>query len=128
MFQSNKSEGQISSILSPEVEIHGDVIASGSMLIYGKVLGSIKAGGTVRTAKGSLVKGNINAKNAMVNGTVEGDLIVEKKVTLGSKSKLLGNLNSQVLGIEEGAQFEGICNMAGRKEAKTSDTTKTPIE
>ena len=103
MFQSNKTEGQISSILSPEVEIHGDVIASGSMLIYGKVLGSIKALGTVRTAKGSLVKGNISAKNAMVNGTVEGDLIVEKKVTLGSKSKLLGNLNSQILVIEEGA-------------------------
>ena len=35
-----KQDNQISSILSPEVEITGDVKVSGSILIYGKIFRS----------------------------------------------------------------------------------------
>ena len=45
MFQLDKTENKInsktSSILGPELEIHGDVKVSGSLLIYGKVFGNI---------------------------------------------------------------------------------------
>ena len=47
MFQLDKSENKMnsktSSILGPEVEIHGDVKVSGSLLIYGKIFGNIKS-------------------------------------------------------------------------------------
>ena len=64
MFQSEKPESKTSSILGPELEIHGDVKVSGSLLIYGKVFGSIQSNGAVRTANGSVVNGNISAKEA----------------------------------------------------------------
>ena len=115
-----KQDNQISSILSPEVEITGDVKVSGSILIYGKVLGKLESKGTVRTAKGSYVKGNIIAKDAQVSGKVDGDLVVNDKVTLGNSAYLTGNLNAKVLVIEEGAQFDGVVNMV-----RNSDGTKT---
>ncbi len=111
-----KQDNQISSILSPEVEIQGDVKVAGSILIYGKVFGKLESKGTVRTAKGSFVKGNIYAREAQVSGKVEGDLIVSEKVTLGNSSFLAGNLNAKVLVIEEGAQFEGVVNMVKKTE------------
>ena len=114
-----KQDNQISSILSPEVEITGDVKVSGSILIYGKVLGKLESKGTVRTAKGSYVKGNIIAKDAQVSGKVDGDLVVNDKVTLGNSAYLTGNLNAKVLVIEEGAQFDGVVNMV-----RNSDGTK----
>ena len=124
MFQSNKLDSKISSktssILGPELEIHGDVKVSGSLLIYGKVLGNIQSNGTVQTANGSLVTGNISAKDITIGGKVEGDLDVEKKVTLGDTSFLTGNLKASILTIEEGAKFDGVCNMI-----KNSQPVKT---
>ena len=124
MFQLDKSENKMnsktSSILGPELEIHGDVKASGSLLIYGKIFGNIQSNGAVRTASGSEVKGNITAKEVTIGGKVDGDVNVEKKVTLGDSSSLSGNLQATTLTIEEGAKFEGVCNMA--KNGKSSNT------
>ena len=121
-----KQDNQISSILSPEVEITGDVKVSGSILIYGKIIGKLESKGTVRTAKGSYVKGNIFAKDAQVSGKVDGDLVVNEKVTLGNSAYLTGNLNAKVLVIEEGAQFDGVVNMVKNSDAlkSTSDNSK----
>jgi cytoskeletal protein CcmA (bactofilin family) len=126
MFQSDKSDNKVSSILGPELEIHGDVKATGSLLIYGKVYGNIESKGSVRTAKGSLVKGNIHARDAIVSGDVEGDVEVEAKVTLGNSSHLSGNLKAAILTIEEGAQFDGACHMVTGKSKidKSSSITE----
>ena len=115
MFQLDKTEKKMnsktSSILGPELEIHGDVKVSGSLLLYGKVYGNIHSSGSVRTADGSEVKGNINANEATIGGKVDGDVDVIKKVTLGDSSKLTGNLKASIVTIEEGAKFEGVCSM-----------------
>ena len=111
MFQSDKPDSNTSSILGPELEIHGDVKVSGSLLIYGKVYGNIQSSGSVRTANGAVVNGNISANDATIGGKVEGDLDVDKKVTLGDTSYLTGNLKASILTIEEGAKFDGVCSM-----------------
>ena len=111
MFQSDKPESKTSSILGPELEINGDVKVSGSLLIYGKVFGNIESNGAVRTAHGSIVTGSISAKEAAIGGKVDGDLDIEQKVTLGETSYLTGNLKAAILTIEEGAKFDGACNM-----------------
>jgi len=126
MFQSDKTDHKInsktSSILGPELEIHGDVKVSGSLLIYGKVYGNIHSNGTVRTANGSSVKGNISAKEATIGGKLDGDLNVDKKATLGDTSLLTGNLKAAILTIEEGAKFEGVCNMSQNKHVEEDIT------
>ena len=122
MFQSVKPENKSSSILGPELEIHGDVKVSGSLLIYGKVFGNIHSNGTVQTANGSVVNGNISARDASISGKVDGDLDIEKKVTLGDTSYLSGNLKASILTIEEGAKFDGVCSMAKNSQATTTET------
>ena len=89
MFQSNKINGNISYILGPEVEIKGDVSVSGDLLIYGTVHGNIKSKGSVNSAKGSLIKGNVTAKNASISGKIEGDLEIESKDPLTSSAATL---------------------------------------
>ena len=122
MFQSEKPESKTSSILGPELEIHGDVKVSGSLLIYGKVFGNIQSSGAVRTANGSVVNGNISAKEAAIGGKVDGDLDIEKKVTLGDTSFLTGNLKAEILTIEEGAKFDGVCSMLKKAQPKKGET------
>ena len=76
-------KNNMSSILGPEVEINGDVKVAGDLLIYGKVYGNIISEGAVNSAMGSLIKGDINAKNASISGTVEGNLNIQSKIILG---------------------------------------------
>ena len=64
----NNSDSKINSIIGPEVEVDGDVRVVGSILIYGKINGGVKATGSVRTARGSCIKGNIESKDANISG------------------------------------------------------------
>ena len=122
MFQSDKNNN-MSSILGPEIEVNGDLTVKGDILIYGTVLGSVECKGKVHTAKGSSIKGNINCKSAYINGNIKGDLVVQDKVVLAKFSQLTGNLVSSALTIEEGAKFDGICNM----QNKASSVNKQKI-
>lgn len=126
MFQSKKINSNISSILGPEVEIKGDVNVTGDLLIYGKVFGNINSKGTVNSANGSLVKGNITAGNASISGEVQGDLDIESKIVLGKNSYLSGNLKAAIITIEEGAKFDGMCKMIqDNKLAEENDTEES---
>ena len=122
MFQSDKNNN-MSSILGPEIEVNGDLKIKGDILIYGTVLGNVECKGKVHTAKGSMIKGNVLSKSAYINGEIEGDLIAKDKVVLANFSKLTGNLASSTLTIEEGARFDGVCNM----QEKTSSINKQKL-
>tara|TARA_Y100001970_G_scaffold286917_1_gene410275 strand:- start:210 stop:605 length:396 start_codon:yes stop_codon:yes gene_type:complete len=129
MFQLSKSSNNISSILGPEVEINGDVNVSGDLIIYGVVNGDILSKGEVVSAKGSVVNGNICANNASLSGTVKGNLEIESKVILGKSSHVAGNLKAAIITIEEGAKFDGMCNMIhDSAQSKSSQNTSTSNE
>jgi len=114
----NNSDSKINSIIGPEVEVDGDVRVVGSILIYGKINGGVKATGSVRTARGSCIKGNIESKDANISGKIDGDLKVENKTILEKNCDLKGNLTTGIVVIEEGANFDGICNMINKDEVK----------
>ena len=46
-------------------------------------------------------------------GTVDGNVRVESRAVLGAESQLKGDLIYRTLVIEEGAQFQGHCVLAG---------------
>ena len=120
MLKKNSAD-KINSILGPEVDVDGDVKVVGSILIYGKVNGNVTASGTVRTAKSSHIEGNIESQDCFISGKVDGDVKVLGKTTLEKNCILNGNLVTAIVVIEEGATFEGICNMV-----KSNDVSNNP--
>ena len=70
------------------------------------------------------VKGEVKAEEAVINGNIKGDVIVSGKVTLGSNSHLMGNLTAGILVIQEGARFDGLCNMVKDTRSKTKPLLK----
>ena len=125
MLKSNNTN-KINSILGPEVEVDGNVKVVGSILIYGKVKGDVVASGTVRTAKSSHIEGNIKSQDCFISGKVDGDVKVEGKTTLEKNCILNGNLITAIVIIEEGATFEGICNMT-KSDSISNKKKSTPV-
>ena len=78
----------ISSIIGPEMEIDGNVSVNGDLLIYGTINGDVKSDGDIISANNSKVNGNIESKNASISGMVQGNLIIESKVTLKKEAHL----------------------------------------
>ena len=110
MFQQNSNS--MSSIIGPDLDIKGNINIKGDLLIYGKVEGNIDCNGIMTTMKGSIVKGSVKTIFADISGSIEGDLEVEKKVSLSSSASLKGDLLASIIVIEEGAQFSGLCKMS----------------
>ena len=109
MFQ--QSSNSMSSIIGSDLKIQGDINIKGDLLIYGIVDGNIECEGTVTMAKDSKVNGYIKTIHADISGIVNGNLEAKEKVSLSSTSKLNGDLLANILVMEEGASFNGLCNM-----------------
>ena len=111
MFQSKNSSGMLTSIISKDVEINGDINISGDILIYGKISGNIQSTGIINTAQGSSVDGDIKAKKIFISGSINGNLDIMNKAIIESTGQLNGNIKAAIITIEEGAHFDGMCNM-----------------
>lgn len=118
MFGKEGTDAQapISSILGNDCKFTGDADAKGTIRVDGEFDGKISSADSVIVGKGGIVKGEIHAAHTVVSGTVEGNIFAKKKVELESGSRLIGDVESMSLVIEDGVFFEGRSKM--RKEGE----------
>jgi cytoskeletal protein CcmA (bactofilin family) len=68
----------------------------------------------------AIVDASIDVGSAVINGTVNGDVIGHQRVELGPSAVINGNISSPALTIRPGAIFHGRCCMkadgAGRRK------------
>ncbi|MFQ6612986.1 MAG: polymer-forming cytoskeletal protein [Fidelibacterota bacterium] len=112
----------VHSMIGADAVIQGNISCKGSLAIFGKVYGDVNTEGSVRIAKGGEIHGNIHASDAQIGGLVDGKVVVENRAILGSESNLKGDLVYRSLIIEEGAQFQGHCVLAGSESLTESNT------
>lgn len=105
-------------MIGADAEVTGDLSLSGGTIVYGTVRGNIRTNGPVRVAKTGAVHGDVYASDIHIGGSVEGDVHVTSRAELGQQSVLTGNLECAKLLIEEGATFEGKCDMSHRPDTQ----------
>ena len=119
---SKKNIERIETLIGEGSTINGDIVANNSLLINGLVTGNVTTESTIRVGTTGVIKGNVKAKSAIIGGVIEGDLDTKENTILGSRSRLLGDLRTTKLKIEEGATFEGRCVML--KEDSIDESTE----
>ena len=99
--------GQVAapSILSPDLQVTGDVVTSGELHIAGDVKGDVTAK-KITIAEGGSVTGTIEAESAFVAGAVSGRLMVSTVILAGS-ARVEADITHVVLTIDQGAIFQG---------------------
>jgi len=105
---------QLSTLIAEGVEITGDVAFAGGMRIDGRVRGDV-IGRRLDTATASLlvlsakgeIEGSIRCGDAVINGTVVGDLDVEHRLELQSDAKVTGTIRYRQLQMDVGASVQG---------------------
>lgn len=99
-------------MISSGTEIVGSLKSKSDIRISGKLDGRIDSSGKIIISVGGLVTGDVYGSEADVAGTVEGELIIQEKLILRKSAVVRGDISTKSLLVEEGARFDGVCNMS----------------
>ena len=122
-----KKETQITTIIGMGAECNGDFSAEGAIRIDGTVNGNVIVSDTVIVGASGCINGDINAQKVMIGGEVYGNLNVPEKVELTATARVIGDITTGGLVIDEKAIFQGRCDMnqdAGKKSRPNNRAVK----
>ena len=101
-----KDSEKMESLLGSNSNFKGDLNVKGTLRVDGRAEGRLDADCVILSESG-LVKGDIQGKRIIIGGTVEGNLRAQELVEIKSKGKVLGDIFSHKLVVNEGAEFTG---------------------
>ena len=102
---------RLSSLIATGVEIAGDVIVTDGVRIDGQVVGNVlsksDARGLLVLSEQGRIEGNVRVHDAVINGTICGDLEVENFIELQANARITGAIMYRTLQMTCGARVEG---------------------
>jgi cytoskeletal protein CcmA (bactofilin family) len=106
--------------LGPSLTINGDLTSQEDMTIHGTVTGQINMQkGVLVIAPSGTAEANVQGSKVTVHGKISGDISVTETVELSATANVSGTISAPSLVLHEGATFNGIIDMSGKKAAKT---------
>ena len=102
---------KLSSLVADNMAIKGDVLFSGGLRVDGRIDGNVVSenntnGLLVLSDKGT-IHGSVRTYDAVINGTISGDLEVEHFLELQANARVTGNITYRQLQLECGATVDG---------------------
>src|SRR5271157_198840 len=94
--------------IGKSVVVKGELSGNEDLVIDGDVEGSITLRGqTLTVGPNGRVRANIEARNVILYGRVDGDIRATERVELRKSASLSGNISTARISIEDGAFFKG---------------------
>lgn len=102
------------------VQVNGDITGKTDLRIAGKVYGNVAIDGELILEKLAIIDGDVKCGAAILAGVIKGNVDCKTKLILQDNAKIIGNVKADQLVINEGAVFQGSCDMnempASKKE------------
>lgn len=126
---------KLSSLIAEDVEITGDLCFTSGIRIDGRVKGNVIARAVEAQTRALLVlsdkgriEGSVNCGDAVINGTVIGDLVVEHFLELQSNARVSGTIRYEHLQMDVGASVRGQLIKAEAVGAADSNVVELAVE
>ena len=104
------------------VTIKGDISGNSDVRVAGNVVGGISIEGELIVERQGVVQAEIKTTTAVIAGSVKGNIECTDKLILESTSQYEGNIKTKRLIIQEGAIFQGNCQMGAPQVAPAQAT------
>jgi cytoskeletal protein CcmA (bactofilin family) len=105
-------DGNMSGFVGTGTAVTGEATFKMMLRVDGHISGRVSSeDGTLIVSAGGQVDANVDVAVALINGTINGDIIATKRIEIGRVGKVIGNIQTPALIIESGAIFEGSCRM-----------------
>lgn len=133
-FQSGAGE---TTYIAADSEFIGNITLKGNARIDGLIEGAITLTGDLMIGPSAVIKASIQADTISISGEVRGDITARESLELCPSARLYGNISTQQLKIDQGAQFIGTSRLLGdavevsgvnRVAVLTGETNEEPLE
>ena len=121
MFKGSKkdTEGKKSKVLDVDASMQGKLVFKDpvDLKISGKFEGSLDTRGNLTVGENASVNAEVKGEDVTISGKVVGDIITTSKLTLTRTARIIGDIKTPVLKVEEGAVLQGNCQMVSSDES-----------
>lgn len=118
-------DGVLNGFVGNGTVMAGEAVFKGMLRVDGNLTGRVTSDdGTLLVGTNGQVDANVKVSIATIHGTVNGDIVATKRIELGRSAKVVGNIQTPALVIEQGAIFEGSCKMLPTGKEKSKERTK----
>lgn len=122
---------KLTSLVSVNVQVAGDLLFTGGVRIDGQVQGNVVGrdgdhGLLVLSEKGT-INGNVHVYDAVINGTICGDVEVGHFLELQAGARVTGNITYRQLQMECGAHVDGRLERNGEGATAAQDGTTNVV-
>lgn len=108
--------------LGEGVTFRGELSFERLLRIDGTFEGEILSQGKVIVGPQGVVKANLNLREAIIEGRIEGNIVVEERLELRGEAVVMGDIEAKFLSVDEGVKIQGLVQVSGA--AKDSANAK----
>jgi cytoskeletal protein CcmA (bactofilin family) len=121
--------GSGSSKISSGLKIHGEISGTADLYIDGEVQGKLRLGNArITVGPNGRVQADIEAREIVIDGTVNGNLRASERAHFGSSSRVNGSVLTPRIGIDDGARLRGkVETVQAATASETSANVKQPV-
>jgi cytoskeletal protein CcmA (bactofilin family) len=98
-------------IVGVSTVLEGALRSTGNLNVSGTVVGDVAVEGRTMVMPGGVVDGEVTSTSAEIAGRITGTLVVRERLVLRPTAVIDGDIRAGALVIEEGAVFNGRCEM-----------------
>lgn len=124
MIKKKDEQVKISTLIGEGAELGGNFSAKGSARVDGHIEGDVTVEGTLIVGATGRVSGNVSAEAVLIGGEVLGNVDAPKKAELTASAKVLGDIATAVIVIDEHAVFQGRVDMNQNVPEKKANAVK----
>jgi cytoskeletal protein CcmA (bactofilin family) len=110
--RTDDSESRVTTVIADDLEIRGSIRFKSSLMIKGNFEGEIFSEGLLIIGATADVKATIKTNKLITYGSITGNVTAEENVVLKTNSRIMGDINTPNIIIENGSIFNGSCIMA----------------
>ena len=120
--------GSDDSVVAAKTKLKGTLSGIESARIAGKIEGDVKSDRLVWIQKGGHIKGNIDSRLVIIEGTLIGNIEGAEHVEIREKAQVTGNIQTQKIAMAEGSFFKGEIHMPRKVDKPTHFVEKRQTE
>lgn len=104
---------KVEAFLGKGSKVVGNLTFTGPVELDGYIEGEILSQDRLVIGEAAVINARISGAEVLVKGTVNGDISASKRLSLKRPARVVGNISTTNLSIEEGVVFEGKSSMGG---------------
>jgi cytoskeletal protein CcmA (bactofilin family) len=117
----SSSSGGLSAFIDQGSEFEGKLAFKDTVRIDGRLRGEISSENTLIVGETGEIEASIRSNTVEVSGSVTGNITAVAKVVLHKSARVLGNIQTGSLVVEDGATIDGQINMGKSTSLKSME-------